>query len=222
MSASFHSYAHDKQETATTLLVFPALILAFALGKVLAIWQAPWWVDTPAPLGFLAGLVWLFNKWGWRAARRIHGIPDLNGTYDLEIQSSHDNHTTPITGTLTIAQEWSRILVTVKTATSSSSSIGAWLSDDPTQGPVLTYAYRNEPAPGAKDHLHTHAGTAKIIFVSNGTASGRYYNDRDRLTFGSMRLTKRVERRAETPPSADSTVASATSASSTASDAKGA
>ncbi|MBL8680199.1 MAG: hypothetical protein JNK05_13575 [Myxococcales bacterium] len=218
MSTNFHPYAHENQEAAQRWLFFPALVLAFGLGKVLEVVHAPWWIDTPAPFGFLAALAWFFNKWGWHAFRRIHDIPDLRGTYDLEIRSSNDQHEKPIKGTLTIAQEWTRILVTVKTATSSSSSIGAWLSDDPTQGAVLTYAYRNEPDPAAKEDLHAHSGTAKITFASDGTARGRYYNDRDRVTFGSMTLTKRAAAGTSAPPV---TVAASTPTTSPPSDATG-
>ncbi len=208
MSASFHPYAHDKQGVAQRWLFVPAVALAFVLGKVLEVVHAPWWIDTPAPFGFLAGLAWFYNKWGWRAFCGLHGIPNLNAIYDLEIQSSHDNHAKPVTGTLTIAQEWTSILVTVKTATSVSSSVGAWLSHDPTQGAVLTYAYRNEPAPAAKDDLHMHAGTAIITFASDGTVTGRYYNDRGRQTFGSMKVTKRAAAGAANPPRTEGAAAS--------------
>lgn len=220
MSAGFHSYAHDKQEEAQRAVIVAAILAAAAWGKVAEVFHipSPWWFDAPGPMAFVGMLAAAFNKWGWRWFHRIHGVSDLNGTYDLESLSSHDNHAQPTVGTLTIAQEWTRILVTVKTASSSSSSIGAWLSDDPTQGAVLTYAYRNEPDPAAKQDLHAHVGTATIIFDSNGAASGRYYTDRE--TFGSIRLTKRVAARAGTPPRADGTVASAAPASSTESDAK--
>lgn len=222
MSAGIHPYAHDKQEEAQRWLFVPALVLAFGLGKILEVVHAPWWIDTPAPFGFLAGLAWFFNKWGWHAFRWLHSIPDLRGTYELEILSSNDQHAKPIKGTLTIAQEWTRILVTVKTATSSSSSIGAWLSDDPTQGAVLTYAYRNEPDPAAKDDLHAHAGTAKITFAADGTAHGRYYNDRDRQTFGSLALTKRVAAGTSSPAASTGTTATAPAPASTPTDADGA
>ena len=124
------------------------------------------------------------------------------------LSDNHSGETRAIAGRPLTHGDWAS-RTTVKTATSSSSSIGAWLTDDPTQGAVLTYAYRNEPDPAAKDDLHAHAGTAKITFAADGTARGRYYNDRDRQTFGSLALTKRVAARASSQPAATGATAPA-------------
>ncbi|MBL8683805.1 MAG: hypothetical protein JNK05_31825 [Myxococcales bacterium] len=220
MSATIHAYAHDKQGSAQLGVFIAAIVAAAGWGKFVEVFHvpSPWWFDGLGPMTFVGILTAVFNKWGWRWLYRLHGVADLSGVYDLKLKSSNDEQAS-IEGTLTVAQEWQRILVTVKTSTSTSSSVGAWLTDDPTQGAVLTYTYRNDPSPDAKDDLQAHAGTATVTFARDGTASGRYYNDRGRQTFGSMTLTKRVSETKSSAsnkpsaagvPSAPTTVSTAT------------
>ena len=95
---------------------------------------------------------------------------------------------------MTIVQTWSRIAITLKTDQSISRSGPACLTREDGVGYCLLYTYANEPQPGQPE-LHIHRGTCELRFSENfSEASGFYFNDQNRLTFGRMKLTKQSKR----------------------------
>lgn len=188
--SDWHPYSHGRQRQATVWIVVLGVLFAFALGALTSAlkWTPPWWVDTPAVFGFYGVLYWAYDAHIWRRApfRWLHGIPDLSGTYRVTIRSSHDGHASVHDGIAIVTQNWSRIVVRMETAHSTSRSDGAWLAESPGLGLRLTYTYTNTPKSAAAPALGAHGGTAVVTFKSDGNGSGEYYSGRSRANHGEL------------------------------------
>jgi hypothetical protein len=130
--------------------------------------------------------------WHWWPVRKSLGFCDLNGLWKCEGQRLNPDGSTENAwvGEVTIVQTWSRISITLKTAQSISRSGPASLVKEDGVGYCMLYTYSNEPEPDQAD-LHIHRGTCELRFAEDcSEANGFYFNDRHRLTFGRMKLTK--------------------------------
>lgn len=144
-----------------------------------------------------AGLYFLFNKYLWRIdrLRRILLVPDLNGTWVCQGQTTLKNGK-PVNyewnAIVTITQSWSKILIHLKTSQSESKSISASIFHEDGVGYRLLYQYNNNPNADELD-LQNHSGSAELLFTEDTTvAEGSYYTDRHRTTVGTMKLTREV------------------------------
>src|SRR5260370_1168151 len=90
-----HAYATDsgRGKLAVLMLAIASILLAWGFHELLIAihLQAPWWLDTPAVLGFY-GLLWkLYDqhiwRWRWKSVR-ISDVPDLAGEWLGQVQSS--------------------------------------------------------------------------------------------------------------------------------------
>lgn len=138
---------------------------------------------------------WLFDNLAWRLPwmLRFLGIPDLNGAWTCEGTTLEDNGEVRFawTATITICQTWEKIRVYLDTGSSGSASVSAALVKEPGRGFVLMYSYRNEPKIGEKD-LFPHVGYCELTFnESADTAEGQYFNNKGRVTYGRMKLTRK-------------------------------
>ncbi len=52
---------------------------------------------------------------------------------------------------------------------------------------VMSYEYLNEPKPAAKETMHAHRGTARLV-LEGESLEGEYYTGRDRQNYGSLSL----------------------------------
>lgn len=148
-----------------------------------------------------AGAVWIavyafFNTiaWRWPLITRFMKVPNLCGEWVVDGQTlDHDqNPTYAWSGTLTIVQTWEKIRVCLKTAQSSSTSLSAAIFYEEGEGFRLTYNYRNEPKVDQKE-LRTHVGFADLVFNQTlDGAEGDYFNNKGRVTQGTMRLTRKA------------------------------
>jgi hypothetical protein len=139
-------------------------------------------------------LFFLFDRYAWRwwPIRQVLGLPDLNGKWDCQGQQFDPDGkpTRTWTGTVTIKQTWSRLSVATRTETSRSSSGPASIMKDEGHGFRLLYTYQNEPVPGQPE-LNPHRGTCELIFDDAcSEASGFYFNDHHRQSYGRMNLTR--------------------------------
>lgn len=189
----WHGYAHGGQARAVALLVLASVALAAAwnwLQTALVI-QVPWWLDTPAVLGFYGFLYGVFDRWAWGLFRVLHGVPDYSGDYDVTFKSSHDGHAKEGTGKIKIRQRWSRMVVRLETAESGSISQGGYLVEAPGEGHRLVYLFHNTPKGHAAASMQQHDGTAQLVFGVDGkSAKGLYYTGRGRLQHGEIVLRK--------------------------------
>jgi hypothetical protein len=158
------------------------------------------WADRVLPLLTAGGLFpaghFLVNHWAWKArwVRQFFGIPDLNGAWDCKgVTLNADGGTAyEWNATIEISQTWEKIFVHLKTEQSDSSSNTAALVKLPNGSFKLIYTYRNAPRLGKPD-LHQHYGCCELEFdASENKASGEYFNNRGRITFGNMTLTRKA------------------------------
>lgn len=139
----------------------------------------------------------VFERWIWRRKiiQGLLGIPDLNGEWDClgETKDENGNVTHAWQGTVTINQTWEKIRVYLTTGQSSSRSKSASLVREPGRGYVLMYSYQNEPRIGEPE-LRSHVGYCELQLNEDVTqAEGDYFNNRGRITFGRMKLTRKEQ-----------------------------
>jgi len=138
----------------------------------------------------------VFDKYLWkvRLIRQWLLVPDLNGKWNCQGETLVKNGETvswPWTADIIITQSWSAISIVLKRADSSSSrSIAASLYRVHGEGYRLIYHYDNTPEVG-QPQLKRHSGQCDLMFNDDvSQASGRYFTDRDRMTIGTMKLTR--------------------------------
>ena len=117
------------------------------------------------------------------------GIPDLNGIWEGQVESSYQEGRAVYPVSIVIKQRWSRMVVTLETDYSRSHSIAASLRTDDTPNPELSYLYINEPKATAVSTMNMHRGTT-VVELKNGILDGEYYTGRGRMTFGTIKLTR--------------------------------
>jgi hypothetical protein len=192
-----HPYSTDSTRQRTVLLVIAvaAILLAWALGRVLDLLDtsAPWWLDTPAVVGFY-GLLWqAYDRWLWRVRigdGTLSGVPDFSGTWEGRLISSYTPDT-PYRATVTIHQSASHLVVELRTDSSRSYSHLAMIRISPGPGHGLRYVYDNQPGELAVEGMKRHGGTAHLEIHDDGRVlKGGYSTDRDRATTGEMIFTR--------------------------------
>jgi hypothetical protein len=181
--------------------------IAFAVGGSAAAWaqslafkaisiDVPWWVDTQGPIGFFGILVALWDRWLWKLSimRSLHGVPDLSGSWRVEVASSYDMHTRARGGRARIRQSWSHISVEFEMPeTMSGSTSGSILLDDGAD-PELLYTYVTRPKAGSAASLQTSEGQARLRLDTDGRLVGEYFTGRGRRTHGELILTREEPR----------------------------
>lgn len=175
--------------------IYYIALLAFSLMPLLTTLAG--WVGVTKSVGTFSVFALLyvaFDKYGWRAkwVRKCLGFPDINGRWVCRGRQMNDQNETvqEWQADITIVQTWSRISVTLKTEHSTSLSGPASLCREDGHGFRLLYNYSNEPLPG-EGQLRPHHGTCDLVFTDAcDSATGVYFNDHNRLTFGRMTLTK--------------------------------
>lgn len=196
-----HKYSSDSQERK----IIPFFIAALAISAAFLIssifkslsFVPPWWLSLPVDtMGFYGIFYWLFDKVIWKMkwvhVLLITRIPNLSGkwegtVYPARTSISPTNLPSEVKMEITIKQTWTELLITGKTAQSSSHSVSGYfvVADEK----VLSYEYVNDPVPGAAETMHAHRGTAHVALDSTCTRlSGEYYSGRDRQGLGRIVL----------------------------------
>ena len=170
----------------SVLLVWLAHI---ALGAI--DYKPQWWLSAPSFAGFYSGLHWLFDRYVWRLSLlrtlKLIQLPDLNGTWVGEIESSYSQDGRAYQVSVVILQRWSRILVRLDTEYSRSRSVMAILRTIDLPNPELSYQYVNEPKSRAPSTMEMHRGTATLELIGSGL-EGDYYTGRGRGEIGTIKL----------------------------------
>ena len=190
-----HSYEIEGRGRVTVSLAVASILIIWFFHVVLdAIdFQPQWWLSVPSFAGCYSGLYWLFDRYLWRLdfLRRfklIH-LPDLNGKWGGEIESSYDQDGLTHSVSVAILQRWSKILVSLETEHSRSQSTTASLKTTDLLSPKLSYQYVNEPKSNAPGTMEMHRGTATLELVDSGL-EGDYYTGRGRGEVGTIKLSK--------------------------------
>lgn len=197
MLAKHHSYSSDSRsrEMAQVYLALISTGLAYLLYFVCQVYSfsIPWWIEAPSIFGFYGLLYFGFVEWAWqwRFVRFIFRIktPNWNGVYEGALKTSHDNFTQAIPFKISIVQKWNRIVVTGKTASSTSHSFLGFFSEEDTDSPTLVYQYLNLPNITAIDAMNAHRGVAQVI-LENDLLNGEFFNGKGRNTIGTFELSK--------------------------------
>lgn len=196
-----HPYATDSSETKTVPLYLAALsvVAAYVLHVILEKYkiEVPWWIDAPSVVGFYGLLYTAFDKWLWKTgivrALGLVKLPDLNGVWTGHVASSFDAHAHKHEAQISIRQSWTRISVALKTDKSRSHSLIGGIITQNSAANVLNYEYANEPRADAKDTMHAHRGTARLVLGITDdmcVLEGDYYTGRDRQNYGSLYFEK--------------------------------
>lgn len=180
-------------------IAFIAVGLSALIGWI-ATWVQQTWgygVGGISAMTIFGLLFFVFNKWLWKIAllRRLLLVPNLNGRWRIQgktIKRDGEDVSFDWEGTIDITQSWSGIVVVLRTKLSSSRSIAASLYRYTGEGYRLIYHYSNEPK-ADQSALKRHCGLCDLMFDEDlRQAEGSYFTDRDRLTTGTMQLTKEI------------------------------
>jgi len=175
------------------LLALISVLLAWLLHLVSQALQlkVPWWIDPPSIMGVYGLLYSAFDRYLWQLQllRKVGlvKVPNLKGIWEGTISSSFDKHGAQYRATVTIDQTWTAISINLETNPSRSHSLIAGIITEGSAGAVLSYEYLNEPKPVAKETMHAHRGTARLVLIG-GHLEGEYYTGRDRQNYGSLSL----------------------------------
>ncbi len=191
-----HPYATDSSERTYIPFFLAGLAIVAAWGTALFLRRAdisiPWWADAPSAFAFYGVFYKLFDLKMWRLPLlrqlRIVRLPVLEGQWRGELTTSFDEHASRHGVEVRIQQSWTRIIVSLRGKDSNSYSVAATLLAQSPEGAVLSYQYRNEPLPHAKETMQIHYGTAKLVLSDTGTLDGEYYSGRGRENFGAIHL----------------------------------
>lgn len=140
-------------------------------------------------------LYWIFNKYLWRVKflRKVLLVPDINGKWLIEGQTilkKGDQAVKDWSGTVTITQSWSKILIHLQTSQSLSKSVSASIYHDEGIGYRVLYQYENVPDANELE-LAKHSGSVEMNFdLKCLTAQGHYFTDQHRNTVGTIKLRK--------------------------------
>lgn len=142
-----------------------------------------------------------FNNWWWRVEcfQRIFHFPDLEGEWKCTGLSNNIalNQQFDWEGEVIIKQSWDKILVSLKTKNSSSSSISVTggINYFPGFGYKLSYHYQNTPNASTEENLRKHEGYCILTFSEDKkSAEGCYFNNiKDRQSYGEMKLERKVK-----------------------------
>lgn len=174
-----------------TILIFVALsflasLLGAAVGHGAARYATAGTVITGVTLILLVIERW---AWRWPGVRHFLRVPDLEGTWRVELKSSYEGEGGAEQMIyLVIHQTYSTIVVEVLTARIRSCSDTASLTK---RGPryVLAYVYRAEPSALEREGNEPHRGAAELLIETGERLGfeGDYWTDRKHV--GRLRAT---------------------------------
>ncbi|WP_138754472.1 hypothetical protein [Paenibacillus sinopodophylli] len=145
-------------------------------------------------------MYFLFNHfiWKWKVFSKFLHFPNLNGEWECiglsnNIKQQKQYHWN---GTVVIKQTWDKMLVSIKTGTSTSQSMSltGGIKHFPGLGYKMSYHYENTPNVSEVE-LKKHEGFCILTFDEKKiSATGCYFNNiKDRATYGEMNLRRREE-----------------------------
>lgn len=198
-----HSYSTDSSERRGFPLLVAILAVLASLcthGLLLAFrLSPPWWFDMPSLLTFYGIFYGLFDRYVWRLRflRRLGLVktPDIAGIWHGHLTSSFDDHRVRHDATLSVSQTWTTIRILLETESSRSHSLSCSIITEDPDSVLISYEFRNEPKPHAKQTMHSFRGTARHWLRTEAESEvfdGEYYTGRDRETYGSLYFTRRL------------------------------
>jgi hypothetical protein len=193
-----HPYVIDSDEhknVTVGLAVVSVLIIWSLYGQIQTLQQQyPWWLEAPSIMSVFGLLYYAFAQWLWRwPLFRWIGLvktPDIGGSWQGCVKSSHDKHTQEHRVTITVTQTWTKMLVSLKAERSTSKSVSAAIFVDEEDVPVLRFIYLNSPQPDAQKTMQIHHGTVVVRLEERDRLVGSYYTGRGRSNHGALVLNR--------------------------------
>jgi hypothetical protein len=144
-------------------------------------------------------IYFLFNLLVWKVPlfRKVFNFPNLDGEWDCSGKSTNNKLKKQFDwkGTVTIKQNWDKILITLRTNNSTSNSLSTTggIKHYAGMGYKLSYHYENNPSANSDEDLNKHEGFCILTFSEDGkTAEGCYFNNaKDRQSYGEMKLERK-------------------------------
>lgn len=200
MIEKLHEYSIDVDKNKVYFIlavisIFGSMIIAFLLNCLINVMPFIELTVSIAAFSVFGILYKLFNKyiWKWKWVKKfgIENTPNLNGTWEGELQSSYFDFKISQPATLVIEQTWTQICIKGEFNKSSSSSDTASLKINSGGGIKLLYSYYNDKAPEFyQEGTSNHRGYANLEIIEN-VAKGNYFNDpTNNSNHGKLKLEK--------------------------------
>lgn len=143
-------------------------------------------------------LFFIFNKWLWRfpGFAAFFSFPNISGEWNCTGKSLNQDGSPKYdwSGTVRIEQSWDKILISLVTSNSSSTSMSilGGMKHYPGLGYKVSYGYENTPNVDQKE-LRRHSGFCEITFIENvESANGYYFTGPEKMNYGTMALKRKV------------------------------
>jgi hypothetical protein len=149
---------------------------------------------TVTSLTIFSFFFWVFNKFIWRISTKIFNVPELSGIWNCKGHSFNNVTKDEFLwdSTIEIKQTWNKIAIYQRTKDSDSYSVSVIgsIKIEENGEVLLSYVYENTPRSNTPELLK-HKGLISLRFNKYRTkASGDYFNDQNRCTYGTMELEK--------------------------------
>ena len=180
-----------------------AIIVLAAIVWGISLWifgvKLTWEDSKPFSLtvAVVTGAVQAFDKVLWRRwpCRWFHSVPDLVGSWNVELRSSYSSPggppLDPISGTATIIQTFSSLSIRIKTDSQASFLLAERLIRHGDGAYEVIGVYQSEPSihlRGSQSEIHFGGFKYAVTGSPPVEMNGHYWTDRS--TAGSIRLTR--------------------------------
>jgi len=160
--------------------------------------EIPNWIKIPSYLALYHVITSCYEKYLWKydfiKVLGLPTIPDLNGDWAGDIQTSHDGFSYQVE--VEIHHTLSKFLMILRTVQSSSETNYAYIEIREPKS-KLHYYFTSRPSSNAQDTMQIHDGTGYLEISRDGVSlSGNYYTGRGRESFGDINLTRSIDARA--------------------------
>lgn len=191
--STMHEYS-VKGHSRETYVFWLALIAIFTVPLIQSFGALAGLAISMTASGLFFGIFRIWDRYLWRYKglnKRI-GVPNLNGLWNCSGSSKRDDGASfEWSGECSINQYWSRLSITLQTKNSNSQSSLAAIESNNGLGYRLIFGYQNQPSSDSEE-LTSHHGFCDIVFDERlETAVGTYFNDVQRRTWGTMKLTRK-------------------------------
>ena len=190
-----HSYDVEGRGRVVVALTTGSFLLVWLLHVGLAAinFSPEWWLSVPSFAGVYSVMHWLFDRHLWRSGflRKLGLliVPDLNGTWRGEVNSSYGSEGSTASVSAKIMQRWTKLSIALETAHSRSRSFSASFRTENVPRPEIFYMYINEPKGRAPETMQMHRGTVSLELTGE-SLEGDYYTGRGRREIGTLKLTR--------------------------------
>lgn len=135
-----------------------------------------------------------YNYFLWKYAKYLpflDSTPNFNGIYEGGLFSSFHDYKEEIPAQVIVKQNWTKMLITLKTKTSKSCSKTGSIITKTKCDPTLLYFYQNDPNINSDKNTEIHYGTCEHTWDKDKKSfDASYYSGRGRKTDGIIKLKK--------------------------------